>query len=57
MRLMQPVIAVTGSVGKTTTKEMIASILSTQFTVYKSKGNRKTGHSLQKPKAASSVAA
>lgn len=34
-----PVIAVTGSVGKTSTKEMIASILSSKFNVHKTKGN------------------
>jgi UDP-N-acetylmuramoyl-tripeptide--D-alanyl-D-alanine ligase len=34
-----PVIAVTGSVGKTSTKEMIASILSAKYKVHKTKGN------------------
>lgn len=34
-----PVIAITGSVGKTTTKEMAAQILSTQYNVHKSIGN------------------
>jgi UDP-N-acetylmuramoyl-tripeptide--D-alanyl-D-alanine ligase len=34
-----PVIAVTGSVGKTTTKELIAAILSTQGNVLKSQAN------------------
>ncbi|ATW23633.1 UDP-N-acetylmuramoyl-tripeptide--D-alanyl-D-alanine ligase [Candidatus Formimonas warabiya] len=34
-----PVIAVTGSVGKTSTKDMIASILSAKLNVHKSKGN------------------
>ena len=33
------VIAITGSMGKTTTKEMIASLLSTRFRVHKSQGN------------------
>ena len=33
------VIGITGSVGKTTTKEMIAQILSTQYNVHKSMGN------------------
>jgi len=34
-----PVIAVTGSNGKTTTKEMIAQILETQFYTFKTQGN------------------
>ena len=34
-----PVIAITGSVGKTNTKEMVAQILSTQYNVYKTIGN------------------
>ena len=34
-----PVIAVTGSNGKTTTKEMINSVLSVKFSVFKSKKN------------------
>jgi len=33
------VIGITGSVGKTTTKEMIAQVLSTQYNVHKSMGN------------------
>lgn len=34
-----PVIAVTGSTGKTTTKEMLASVLETQFKVLRNEGN------------------
>ncbi|MDR2899295.1 MAG: UDP-N-acetylmuramoyl-tripeptide--D-alanyl-D-alanine ligase [Clostridiales bacterium] len=34
-----PVVAVTGSVGKTTTKDMIASVLSTGYNVLKNRGN------------------
>lgn len=34
-----PFVAVTGSVGKTTTKEMIAEILMTRYNVLKSRGN------------------
>lgn len=34
-----PVIAVTGSVGKTTAKDMIAAVLSTKFNVLKTEGN------------------
>ncbi|MGJ9381557.1 UDP-N-acetylmuramoyl-tripeptide--D-alanyl-D-alanine ligase [Salipaludibacillus sp. CF4.18] len=37
-----PIIAITGSSGKTTTKEMIASILSTRLRILKSKANRNT---------------
>ena len=33
------VIGITGSVGKTTTKEMIAQVLSTQYNVHKTMGN------------------
>ncbi len=34
-----PVVGVTGSVGKTSTKEMIASVLSEKFNVHKTSGN------------------
>src|ERR1019366_8590902 len=34
-----PIIGVTGSAGKTTTKEMIASVLSKKFTVLRTVGN------------------
>ena len=34
-----PVIAVTGSVGKTSTKEIISSVLSTKYNVLKTEGN------------------
>ncbi len=34
-----PVVAITGSVGKTTTKEMIASVLSIKYNVLKTAGN------------------
>jgi len=39
-RVDVPVIGVTGSVGKTTAKEMIASVLSQRFKVHKTAGNR-----------------
>ncbi|MBD2460636.1 UDP-N-acetylmuramoyl-tripeptide--D-alanyl-D-alanine ligase [Oscillatoria sp. FACHB-1407] len=38
-RFTIPLIAVTGSVGKTTTKELIAAVLATQGTVFKTYGN------------------
>ncbi len=34
-----PVVGITGSVGKTTTKEMIAAVLATQYQVVKTQGN------------------
>ena len=34
-----PVIGITGSVGKTTTKEMLAAVLAQRFNVHKTKGN------------------
>ncbi len=34
-----PVVAITGSVGKTSTKDMIASVISTKYTVHKTNGN------------------
>lgn len=34
-----PVVAVTGSVGKTSTKDMIASVISTKYRVHKTEGN------------------
>jgi len=38
-RLLPRVIGVTGSVGKTTTKELIAAVLSTRYRTFKSEGN------------------
>lgn len=38
-RIAPTVIAVTGSVGKTTTKNMIASVLATHYRVHKTEGN------------------
>jgi len=38
--LQKPVIAVTGSAGKTTTKEMISAILSRRWSIYKSMYNK-----------------
>ena len=39
MQLIIPVIGVIGSVGKTSTKEMLASVLGTKFKVLKTEGN------------------
>ncbi|MCZ8515778.1 UDP-N-acetylmuramoyl-tripeptide--D-alanyl-D-alanine ligase [Paenibacillus filicis] len=39
-KFSRPVIAVTGSAGKTTTKEMIASILRTRWNIFKSHSNQ-----------------
>jgi len=40
LRLMNvPVVAVTGSTGKTTTKDMICSVLSEKYSILKTKGN------------------
>lgn len=39
MRQNIPLVGITGSVGKTTTREMIAAALSAGFTVYKTPGN------------------
>lgn len=38
-RLAIPIVGITGSVGKTSTKEMIASVLSQKYSVLKTKGN------------------
>lgn len=37
------VVGITGSVGKTSTKEMIASVLGTKFRVHKTQGNFNNG--------------
>ena len=34
-----PVVAITGSVGKTSTKDMVASVIGTRYSVYKTLGN------------------
>ena len=39
-RFHVPVVAVTGSVGKTTTKDMVAAVLSERFDVLKTDGNK-----------------
>ncbi len=39
MQFSIPVIGITGSVGKTSTKEMVASVLSTHYKVLKTQGN------------------
>jgi len=38
-KLKTPIVALTGSNGKTTTKELIASVLDTKYNVYATKGN------------------
>ena len=38
-QLAIPVVGITGSVGKTSTKEMIASVLSQKYCVHKTLGN------------------
>lgn len=38
-RFPVPIVAITGSVGKTTTKEMVAAVLSARFNVFRSLGN------------------
>ncbi|WP_423801193.1 UDP-N-acetylmuramoyl-tripeptide--D-alanyl-D-alanine ligase [Neobacillus sp. SAB-20_R2A] len=48
LRLPIPMIAVTGSAGKTTTKEMIASILATKWKIFKSKKNRNQRYHTQR---------
>ncbi|MFZ5516008.1 MAG: UDP-N-acetylmuramoyl-tripeptide--D-alanyl-D-alanine ligase [Candidatus Zhuqueibacterota bacterium] len=39
MKFQLPVLALTGSNGKTTTKEMVSNVLSAKFQVHKNKGN------------------
>ena len=50
-------VAVTGSVGKTTTKDMIAAVLNTKYNAFKTKGNFNSviGMPLLKPKVISTV--
>jgi len=48
LKLKKPVIAVAGSSGKTTTKEMIASILKTRWKIYKSAANRNNRQHMMK---------
>lgn len=43
-QIIRPIIAITGSAGKTTTKEMIASILDTRLNTFKSIRNRNLSH-------------
>lgn len=43
-----PTIAITGSAGKTTTKEMISSILETKWKIFRSEGNRNFARSTKK---------
>ena len=40
------VVAITGSAGKTTTKEAVAEVLATRFAVLKSQGNLNNGYGL-----------
>lgn len=37
--LKKPIIAISGSAGKTTTKEMLAAILQTRWKIFKTPGN------------------
>lgn len=46
----RPIIAVTGSAGKSTTKEMIASILKNRWNIYKSRANLNHYRATQKHK-------